>query len=135
MEIIIKLDHEEPVKVKTSSIYGEMPKFPDMDKIRDKFWTENYVGKLKEKIDRLKIDLQNRDNELQDLKLENNRLIQREEIMLHFIKSCACGCPCNECDIKNKEGSCHYRVCSDLTPTGTRMTNTAEAILSKLEEL
>lgn len=84
MEIIIKLDHDEPVKVNTSSIYGEMPQFPDMDKIKDKFWSENYIGKLKEKIDRLKMDLQNRDDEIQDLKLENDRLKQRDELMLKF---------------------------------------------------
>lgn len=126
MEIIIKLDRDEPVKVKTSIIYGEMPQFPDMDKIGDKFWTENYTGKVREKISRLEMDLQNRDDEIQelkakyqklreryvqcemdvynrdeelhDLKLENDRLKQREEKMLHVIKSIACDYgDCDKC--------------------------------------
>lgn len=118
MEIIIKLDHDESVKTKVSSIYGETPKFPDMNEIGDKFWTENYIGKLKEKIYRLEIDLHNRneetrdlkaeyqklreryeqcemdvynrDEDLHDLKLENDRLKQREEKMLRVIRSIAC---------------------------------------------
>ena len=73
--------------------------------------------------------------EIQDLKLETDRLKQREEIMLHFINSCACRYSCAECDIKNKAGLCHYRKCSNNISTGTRMTNTAEDILSKLEAL
>ena len=90
MEIIIKLDREEPVKVKTSSIYGEMPQFPDMDKIRDKSWAENYIGKLKEKIDMLKMDLQTRDEQIQDLKLENDRLKQREELYQKYLNMFDC---------------------------------------------
>ena len=90
MEIIIKMDREEPVDVKTSSIYGEMPQFPDMDKIRDKFWTEIYIGKLKEKISRLEMDLQNRDEGIQDLKLENDRLRQQNKLMIDFIHALAC---------------------------------------------
>lgn len=110
MEIIIKMDREEPVKVKTSSIYGELSPLPDWDpeKIRD---------------------------EIQDLKLENDRLKQREEIMLHFIKSCACMYSCKECDITGERYLCHYLEFSDSAPTGTRMRKTAKDILSKLEAL
>lgn len=130
MEIIIKLDHDEPVKVKTASIYGEQTQ-RDIKRI----CTGDYFYKLKEKIDRLKMDLQNRDDEIQDLKLENDRLKQREEIMLHFITSCACRYPCSACDIKNKEGRCHYLECTDATSTGVRMMRTARNLLDRLEDL
>ena len=105
MEIIIKLDHEEPVKVKTSSIYEEMPQFPDMDKIRDKFWAENYIGKLKEKIDMLKMDLQTRDDEIQDLKLENDRLMQQNKLMIDYIHALAC--------VKSKKSK-FYALCGNV---------------------
>lgn len=104
MEIIIKLDHDEPVKAKVSSIYGEMPQFPDMDKIRDKFWTENYIGKLKEKIGQLKIGLQNRDEEIQDLKLENDCLMQQNKLMIDYIHALAC--------IESKKSKFHA-LCKD----------------------
>ena len=75
---------------KKSLVYGEMPQFPDMNKIRDTFWTENYIGKLKEKISRLEMDLQNCDNEIQDLKLENDRLMQQNKLMIDYIHAVAC---------------------------------------------
>lgn len=65
MEIIIKMDHDEPVKVKTSSIYGEQHPLPDWDpeKLRD---------------------------EIQDLKLENDRLQKREELYQRYLNSFDC---------------------------------------------
>ena len=46
--------------------------------------------KLRERYSKCEMDLQNRDEEIQDLKLENDRLKQREEKMMHVIKSIAC---------------------------------------------
>ena len=55
---------EEPKKVSVSTLYGEMHPLPDWD-----------PDKLRE--------------DLQDLKLENDRLQQRDKIMYNFIKSVA----------------------------------------------
>lgn len=104
MELIIKLDHDEPVNTKVEKQHPEDELHP-MDEV------------------------------IQDLKLENNRLKQREEIMLHFITSCACRYPCSACDIKNKEGRCHYLKSSDSSSTGSRMTKTARDLLDRLEDL
>ena len=132
MEIIIKLDHDEPVKVKTSSIYGEMPRFPDLDKITDEFWNKNYIGKLKEKIDRLKMDLQNKDDEIQDLKLENDRLKKRDEIMTHFLRSVRCkGVFCDKCDLYSEEEGCYWIN----EPSCKKMWNMIDDVLKKLEDL
>lgn len=92
---------EEPKKVSVSTLYGEMV----MDKVRDKFWTENFIGKqkdqihdLKEKNQRLEMDLQNRDEELHDLKLENDRLQQREELYQKYLIMFDClDRSCNRC--------------------------------------
>lgn len=62
---------EEPKKVSVSTLYGEMV----MDKVRDKFWSYNEIGK--------------KDDEIRDLKLENDRLQQRDTLMYNFIKSVA----------------------------------------------
>lgn len=64
MEMIIKCNNQDIEELFKN-------KFPDMDKIREDFWKENENGKLKE--------------EIQDLKLENDRLMQRDELMLKFI--------------------------------------------------
>lgn len=69
MELIIKCNDQDIEELFKN-------RFPDMDKIRGDFWRENENGKLKD--------------EIQDLKLENDRLKQREEKMLHVIKSIAC---------------------------------------------
>ena len=45
--------------------------------------------KLRERYARCEMDLQNRDEDLQDLKLENDRLQQRDTLMYNFIKSVA----------------------------------------------
>lgn len=121
MEITIKWnvdsksDEEAKKKVEAllTNAHGTLL-LPNLDAVS----TVSYFYKLKEKIDRLKMDLQNRDDEIQglktryqklreryaqcemdlynrdheiqDLKLENDRLKQREEKMLHVIKSIAC---------------------------------------------
>ena len=114
MEMIIKCNNQDIEELFKN-------KFPDMDKIREDFWKENENRKLKE--------------ELQDLKLENDRLKQREEIMLHFIKSCACMYSCKECDITDKQNHCHYLQFSDSNPIGPRMRKTSRELLSRLEDL
>ena len=109
MEIIIKLDHDEPVKVNTSSIYGEQHPLPDWDpeKLRDEIkmkkrecdqlihTIKNLIHTIKNRDDQLHhlrirqdellMKLQNKDDEIQDFKLENDRLKQRDELMLKFI--------------------------------------------------
>ena len=72
MEIIIKMNHDEPVKVNTDRIYGEQHPLPDWDpeKLRD---------------------------EIQDLKLENDRLQKRNDLMEKVLHSIACDCFCDDC--------------------------------------
>lgn len=50
----------------------------------------DHIQKLREKIDHLKTDLQNRDEEIRDLKLENDRLQQREKLYQEFINFFDC---------------------------------------------
>lgn len=78
MEIIIKLDHNEPVKVNTSSIYGEQHPLPDWDpeKLRD---------------------------EIQSLKLENDRLQKRNDLMEKTLDSIACNVFCENCLLAEDE--------------------------------
>ena len=75
MEIIIKLDHDEPVKVNTASIYGEKHPLPD--------WDPEALQ-----------------TEIQDLKMENDRLKQRNDLMLSFLNAMCCietDIPCMKC--------------------------------------
>ena len=117
MEIIIKLDHDD--KVKTASIYGEQHPDPN-----DEITAEQLISRIKSKEDKI-----------QDLKLENDRLKQREELMLHFIRSVACEFSCKECDIRGDRNLCHYLTSSDSKSTGTRMRESAKKLLSRLEDL
>ena len=100
---------DEPKKVSVSTLYGEMV----MDKVRDKFWSYNEIGKKDDEIRDLKVeyqklreryaqcemDLQDRDEELQDLKLENDRLQKREELYQDFLNFLECkDRPCTRCN-------------------------------------
>ena len=96
MEILIKLDHDEPVKVNTASIYGEQHPLPE--------WDPEALR-----------------TEIQDLKLENDRLKQREEKMLHVIKSIACDYgDCEKClffgsdNLPCGDAGDDYKVCVNL---------------------
>ena len=80
MEIIIKLDHDELVKVKTASTYGEMHPLPDWDP------EEQHNADPEDQMQ----------TEIQDLKLENDRLKQREDLMIRALKSICCDF--NNCD-------------------------------------
>ena len=131
MEIIIKVDHDDLNKVKT---------FSTKDRERDQLihtikYRDDQLHHLRTRQDELLMNLQNKDDEIQDLKLENDRLKQREEIMLHFIKSCACMYSCKECDITDKQNHCHYLQLSDSNPIGPRMRKTSRELLSRLEDL
>lgn len=86
MEIIIKMNHEEPVKVKTSSLYGEMSSVSarGMQILREE------LNKTKERYQRAEMDLQNRDEEIQDLKLEIDRLQKREELYQKYLNMFDC---------------------------------------------
>lgn len=46
--------------------------------------------KLRERYAQCEMDLQNRDEEIQDLKLENDRLTRRNELMEDYIHAIAC---------------------------------------------
>ena len=63
MEIIIKLDNDEPVKVKTASTYGEQHPEDELHPM---------------------------DEVIQDLKLENDRLKQREKLYKKYLSMFAC---------------------------------------------
>lgn len=106
MEIIIKMDHDEPVKVNTSSIYGETHPLPD--------WDPEALR-----------------TEIQDLKLENDRLKQRDEIMVHFLRSIRCkGLFCNNCDLHTDKG-CYWIN----NPSCKDMWNMIDNVFEKLEAL
>lgn len=89
MELIIKCNDQDIEELFKN-------RFPDMDKIREDFWRENENGKLKE--------------EIQDLKLENDRLKQRDELMLSFIKDATCNTLCSDCRFLDKGGPCKLNV-------------------------
>ena len=114
MEIIIKLDHDEPVKVNTASIYGEQHPLPDWDpeKLRD---------------------------EIQDLKLENDRLKQRVSMMYDFTRSIACDqVICDNCKLyRPKEFPRLGANCAFLQgPEGLEYIRAeASKLLKRLEEL
>ena len=76
MELIIKCNDQDIEELFKN-------RFPDMDKIRDDFWRENENGKLKD--------------EIQDLKLENDRLQNRNDLMEKVLHSIACDCFCDDC--------------------------------------
>ena len=65
-------------------------------------------------------DIQNRDDEIQDLKMENDRLKQREEKMMHVIKSIACDYGyCEKCLFFGSHLPCadaedDYKACVNL---------------------
>ena len=72
-------------------------------------------------------------DEMQDLKLENDRLKKRDEIMQHFIKSVRCkGLVCEHCDLHylNDQGT---DLCAQVDHV--RLESIANDILKKLEEL
>ena len=91
------------------------------------------IRNVNEKYQRAEMDLQNRDEEIQDLKLENDRLKQRDEIILPFINSLACQYTSLDCDdcIYHSINGCKF---SDLY-SGSPICKEAESILKKLEDL
>lgn len=88
MEIIIKLDHNEPVKVKTSSTHGEQHPDPN-----DEITAEQLISRNKSKEDKI-----------QDLKLENDRLMQQNGLMIDYIHALAC--------VESKKSK-YYALCED----------------------
>lgn len=106
MEIIIKLDHDEPVKVTTASTYGEQHPLP--------YWDPEALRA-----------------EIQDLKLENDRLKQRDEIMTHFLRSVRCkGLFCDKCDLDGDHG-CYWTN----DPSCKGMWDMIDNVFMKLEAL
>lgn len=106
MELIIKCtdkDIEELFK----------NRFPDMDKITKDFWQENEKGKLKD--------------EIQDLKMENDRLKQREDKMIRALKAICCHMDkCDDCLFKKHNLKCESSA-SDIA--------IANITLKELEDL
>lgn len=82
---------------------------------------------------------QNRDDEIQDLKLENDRLNKREDIMLDFISSISCSRKvCSQCKLNRPDkfdelgAKCAYLQGSD----GLEYIRTeAYKLIKKVEEL
>ena len=73
------------------------------------------------------------DQEIQSLKLENDRLQQRDKLMIHFIESVACKPDlCNFCDMYNYEDDDH-KCC--ILNNRTLLEDIADELLKKLEEL
>ena len=79
--------------------------------------------KLRERYAQCEMDLQNRDDEIQDLKLENDRLKKRDDKMRQTIRSIACETDCQYCSLRGSE-------CS-----GSDMQLLAGKTLKELEEL
>ena len=70
-------------------------------------------------------------DELQDLKLENDRLKKRDEIMVHFLRSIRCqGMLCGKCDLLSDYG-CYWLD----NPSCKDMWNMIDDVFKKLEEL
>lgn len=72
-------------------------------------------------------------DEMQDLKLENDRLKKRDEIAQHFIKSVRCkGLVCENCDLHflNAQGT---DLCAQVDHI--KLEAVASNILKKLEDL
>ena len=68
-------------------------------------------------------------DDMEDLKLENDRLKQRDSIMLHFIKSIDCtDRSCIRCALSGANGACKWT----LFPYRVEMV---KDVLKKLEEL
>lgn len=94
-----KSDEEAKKKVKAllNAAYGEMvTPLPDWDP--EALRAE--LHKTKERYLQAEKDLQNRDDEVQELKLENDRLKQRNDIMLSFLNAMCCietDIPCMKC--------------------------------------
>ena len=101
---IMTMDPEDARSV-LNAWYGKMV----MDEVRKKFWTANEIGK--------------KDDEIQDLKLENERLAMRNHKMLQVIRSIACDPDCEFCLLRGSE-------CS-----GSDMQHLATKTLKELEEL
>lgn len=73
-------DAKKKVKALLNTAYGDLITPGDMYPDIGSYVYGSYAEKLNAKIDRLKMDLQNRDDEIQDLKLENDRLKKREDL-------------------------------------------------------
>lgn len=87
--------------------------------------------KLRERYAQCEMDIYNRDEEIQDLKLENDHLKKRNEIMVHFLRSIRCqGVFCDKCDLSTDDG-CYWinnRSCK-------KMWDMIDSVFKKLEDL
>lgn len=66
---------------------------------------ENESANLKNDLARASMDIQNKDDEIQDLKLENDRLAKRDVKMHQVIRSIACDPDCEFCLLRGSECS------------------------------
>lgn len=75
-------------------------------------------------------------DEIQDLKLENDRLKQREALMLPFLKSVKCsGMDCRKCLLFNDTFPDGRKCVFNRNDTFVEMSSTARKILHQLEDL
>ena len=91
------------------------------------------IRNVNEKYQRAEMDLQNREEEMQDLKLENDRLKKRDEIMLSLIEDIDCKKSCNKCRFYNAVSN-KCSICNNIEFRGNILLE-IESILSKLEDL
>lgn len=93
-----------------------------------------------EDLARANMDIQNRDDEIQDLKLENDRLKQRDEIMVKFIRSVKCiGIICDKCDFHDDSRHCcmfdHGSMSQEVSDLYMVFSDKADEILERLDNL
>lgn len=100
----IKMDPEKARSV-LNEWYGTMV----MDEVQKKFWTANEIGKKEE--------------EIQDLKLENDRLSKRNDKMWYALRAIACVPDCEVCMLRGSK-------CDEIA-----MKDLAVRTLTELEEL
>ena len=89
--------------------------------------------KLRERYAQCEMDLQNRDEELQDLKLENDRLQQRENLYKKYLNMFDCSQEhvlCVRCEFYNP---CDSFPCKVMTPSVRH--NLVEELKQKLEDI
>ena len=79
-------------------------------------------------------------DEMQDLKLENDRLKQRDDIMVKFIRSVRCiGIICDKCDFHDDSRHCclfdHGSMSKEVSDLYMVFSDKAEEILERLDNL
>ena len=75
------------------------------------------------------------ESEIQDLKLENDRLKKRDELMCSFICDATCYTSCSECRFNIDKEPCKLNVCRSDNNRYRVLMDELYSIFEKLEEL